>query len=139
MTIRPIHNSDDHKAALSRIEELWNAAPGSPEQAELEVRATLVDDYERKTVPIAAPNPIAAIKFRLEQLGLDRRALQPIIGARNRVAEVLNGKRPLTLPMIRRLHSQLSIPLESLIDGTRERKRRPSSARQRKERASISP
>jgi HTH-type transcriptional regulator/antitoxin HigA len=106
MKLKPIHSKTDHKAALAEIKRLWDAAPGTPEFEKLEVLATLVDAYERANTPILPPDPIEAIKFRLEH----------ILGTRARVAEVLNGRRRLTLAMIRALHRQLAIPLEVLIE-----------------------
>ncbi len=116
MKLKPIHSKTDHKAALAEIKRLWDAAPGTPEFEKLEVLATLVDAYERANTPILPPDPIEAIKFRLEQTGQTRKALEPILGTRARVAEVLNGRRRLTLAMIRALHRQLAIPLEVLIE-----------------------
>jgi HTH-type transcriptional regulator / antitoxin HigA len=115
MEIRPIHSKADHKAALAEIQRLWDAAPGTPEFEKLEVLATLVDAYERAHTPILPPDPIEAIKFRLEQTGQTRKALEPILGTRARVAEILNGRRRLTLAMIRALHRELAIPLEALV------------------------
>ncbi|HWL84281.1 MAG TPA: helix-turn-helix domain-containing protein [Polyangiaceae bacterium] len=115
MGIKPIRTDVDHQAALVKIESLWDARPGTHEYDELEVLATLVDTYERTHVPIAPPDPVEAIKFRLEQAGLTRKALEPFIGTRARVAEILNRKRSLTLAMIRALHRGLGIPLESLV------------------------
>lgn len=113
--IRPIHTAADHKAALAEIERLWNAEPDTPEFERLEVLATLVDAYERKHTPILPPDPIEAIKFRLEQQGQSRKALEAMVGTRARVSEILNGKRTLTLAMIRTIHRELDIPLEILI------------------------
>ena len=118
MEIRPIRNEADHRAALATIESLWDALPGTREHDQLDVLATLVDTYERTHVPIAPPDPIDAIKFRLEQGGLTRKELEVLIGTRARVAEILNRKRTLTLAMIRALHRALGIPLESLVAET---------------------
>ena len=115
MEIKPIHTEADHKAALAEIERLWDAEPGTPEFERFEVLATLVDAYERAQTPILPPDPIEAIKFRLEQQGQTRKALEPILGTRARVSEVLNGQRKLTLPMIRALHRELRIPLDILV------------------------
>ena len=117
MAIKPIRNRKQHRAALAEIERLWSARPGSPEHDTLEVLATLVADYEEKHQPILPPDPVQAIRFRIEQLGLDRKALEPAIGSRARVSEVLSRKRRLTLEMIRRLHKQLGIPAEILLAG----------------------
>ncbi len=113
--IKPIHNEKQHGAALKEIERLWAARPGTPQHDRLEVLATLVEDYEEKHLPIYPPDPVAAIRFRMEQLDLDRKALGPSIGSRARVSEVLSGRRRLTLDMIRRLHRQLGIPAEVLL------------------------
>ena len=115
MDVKPIRNERQHRAALKEIERLWAAKPGSAEHDRLEVLATLVEDYEEKHQPIYPPDPIAAIRFRMEQLDLDRKALEPSIGSRARVSEVLSGRRRLTLDMIRRLHRQLGIPAEILL------------------------
>jgi HTH-type transcriptional regulator / antitoxin HigA len=115
--IKPIRNKRQHRAALAEIERLWPARPGSPDHDRLEVLATLVEDYEEKHQPILPPDPVQAIRFRMEQLGLDRKALEPAIGSRARVSEVLSRKRRLTLDMIRRLHKQLGIPAEILLAG----------------------
>jgi len=115
MDVKPIHNDKQHRAALKEIERLWAAKTGSPEHDRLEVLATLVEDYEEKHQPIYPPDPVAAIRFRMEQLDLDRKALEPSIGSRARVSEVLSGRRQLTLAMIRRLHRQLGIPAEVLL------------------------
>lgn len=115
MTIRPIRNASDHERALKRIQALMTAKPGTDDGDELDVLATLVDVYEAEQFPIDAPDPIEAIKFRMEQLGLERKDLEPLIGSRARVSEVLNKRRGLSLKMIRALHEELEIPLEALI------------------------
>jgi HTH-type transcriptional regulator / antitoxin HigA len=115
MEIRPIRTEADYRAALTEIERLWNAEPGSPEEDCVEVLATLVEAYEAQHHPIPAPDPIAAIEFMLEQKGLTRRDLEPAIGSRGRVSEILNRKRPLTLPMVRALSALLNIPAEVLV------------------------
>jgi HTH-type transcriptional regulator/antitoxin HigA len=115
MQIKPIKTRKDHKSALTMIESLMGAKANTPEGELLDVLVTLVEAYERKHVPMALPDPIEAIKFRMDQAGLTARDLTPMIGRLNRVYEVLNHKRPLTLLMIRRLHSDLGIPAESLI------------------------
>ena len=115
MTIRPIKNSSDHESALKRIQALMLSKPGTDEGDELDVIATLVDSYESTHFPIESPDPIEAIKFRMEQMGLERKDLEPFIGSRARVSEVLNKRRGLSLKMIRALHEELNIPLEALI------------------------
>jgi HTH-type transcriptional regulator/antitoxin HigA len=113
--IKPIRNDADHHAALAEIERLWGAAPGTPDGDRLDVLITLVHAYEEEHHVIDSPDPIAAIKFRMEQQGLTRKDLEALIGARGRVAEVLSGKRSLSIGMIRRLHEKLGIPAEVLI------------------------
>jgi HTH-type transcriptional regulator/antitoxin HigA len=131
MDIKPIRSEADHRAALLEIERLWDAQPGTPDADRFEVLATLVDAYEREHTPILPPDPIEAIKFRLEQSGLTRKALETIIGTRARVSEIFSGRRALTLAMIRALNSELKIPLEALI---RERKpRRRAASRKRRD------
>ena len=114
MNIRPIKNEQDYANALSRIESLMSAKPNTPEMDELEVLTTLVEAYEEKFYNIDAPDPIEAIKFRMEQEGLKQKDLVAIVGSKSRVSEILNKKRKLTIEMIRNLHKQLHIPIESL-------------------------
>ena len=119
LTLQPIRSEDDYRAALKRVEQFFDAAqepdPESEEGAFFEALLTLVEAYERKHYPISPPDPIEAIKFRMDQNGISVKDLEPLIGKSNRVYEVLNRKRPLTLAMIRRLHSALGIPAEVLI------------------------
>jgi HTH-type transcriptional regulator/antitoxin HigA len=115
MRIRPIRTEHDHALALQRIEALMDAEAGTPAGDELDVLATLVEAYEDRHFPIADPDPIAAIQFRMDQMGLTRKDLEPLIGSRGRVAEIMNGRRSLSLQMMRRLNKALSIPLENLI------------------------
>jgi HTH-type transcriptional regulator/antitoxin HigA len=115
MNIKPIKNKTDYKNALNEIEGLMNARLGTPAGDKLDVLATLVEAYEAKHYAIDPPDPIEAIKFRMEQSGLTVKDLEPAIGRSNRVYEVLNGKRALTLPMIWKLHAMFGIPAESLI------------------------
>ncbi|MDZ7659445.1 transcriptional regulator [Fodinibius sp.] len=115
MDIRPIKSEVDYDAALARIDMLMDAEMDTPEGDELDVLVTLVEAYEAKHHTIESPDPVEAIKFRMEQAGLDRKALEPYIGPSGRVSEVLNHKRPLTLGMIRKLWKELNIPLESLV------------------------
>ena len=115
MHIRPIRSESDYNEALHRIETLWGSVSGTLEGDELDVLVPLVEAYEREHYPIDLPTPVDAIKFRLEQQGLDFRSLIGIIGQRTRVYEVMRGARPLSLNMIRKLHSKLEIPAEVLI------------------------
>jgi HTH-type transcriptional regulator/antitoxin HigA len=113
--IRPIKNRKDYDAAVARIETLMDAKTGTPEADELEVLSTLVDLYEDQHFPIDLPTPIDAIRFRMDQQGLANRDLEPFIGSRAKVSEVLSGKRGLSLQMIRALHDNLGIPAEALL------------------------
>jgi HTH-type transcriptional regulator/antitoxin HigA len=111
MDIKPISTKAGYNAALKQVEKLWDAQPGTPDGDAVEILVTLIQAYEAKHFPIDDPDPVEAIKFMMEQKGLDRAALEPAIGPRGRVSEVLNRKRALTLPMIRALSSLLDIPL----------------------------
>ena len=115
MRIKPIKTERDYKAALAEIEKLWGAKQNTPKGDRLDVLITLVDAYEREHHPIDPPDPIEAIKFRMDQMDLTRKDLEPYIGSRARVSEVLSRKRNLSLTMIRRLHEGLHIPLENLV------------------------
>jgi HTH-type transcriptional regulator / antitoxin HigA len=115
MQIRPIHTDKDYQEALSRIEILLDARPGSAEADELEILGLLVDEFERKHFPIDEPDPIEAIKFRMEQLGLTQNDLAKILGSRSRASEILSGKRSLSLTQIRLINKNLGIPLDVLI------------------------
>ena len=115
MSIKPIRNDDDLRAAFARLEQIFHAPEGSPEADEMEVLVTLVQAYEDKHYPIGPADPIEAIKFRMEQQGLEGKDLEPYIGSSGRVSEVLNRKRALSLRMIKRLHEGLKIPYESLL------------------------
>jgi HTH-type transcriptional regulator / antitoxin HigA len=123
MDIKPIRLEADYERALRRVEELWDSPEGSAEGDELDILTTLIEAYEREHFPIDLPDPIEAIKFRLEQTGKDSRALIGIIGQRTRVYEVMGGKRPLSLNMIRNLHEKLDIPAEVLIQPARRGRR----------------
>lgn len=123
MLIKPIKTDADHTAALREIERLWGADERTPEGDRLEVLTTLVEAYEQAHFPMDAPDPIEAIKFRLEQQGADKKTLIGVIGNRTRVYEVLRRDRPLSLAMIRRLNQTLNIPAEVLIRPVRIRKR----------------
>jgi HTH-type transcriptional regulator/antitoxin HigA len=115
MDIKPIKTDADYRAALKEIEMLMVAEPDTPEGEKLDILVTLVEAYEQKHYPLDLPDPVEAIKFEMEQKGLTVKDLEPMIGKSNRVYEVLNHKRSLTLKMIWRLHEQLGIPAESLI------------------------
>ncbi|AXK53786.1 MULTISPECIES: helix-turn-helix domain-containing protein [Pseudomonas] len=117
MNIRPIHTDQDYRAALQSVSPLFDnePQPGTPEGDYFDVMITLIEAYEARQFPLDLPNPIEAIKFRMEQSGLSAADLAPAIGRTNRVYEVLNGKRALTLPMIWKLHQLFGIPAESLI------------------------
>jgi HTH-type transcriptional regulator / antitoxin HigA len=115
MEIRPIKTRKDYDWALREVQRLWNAPENSEDADRLEILATLVSAYEDKHFPMDVPDPIEAIKFRMEQMGLKRSDLEPLIGSRARVAEVLNRRRPLSLAMIRKLRQGLGIPAEVLI------------------------
>ena len=115
MNIKPIKTRADYKALLKTVESLMDATANSPEGDRLDVLVTLIEAYERKHFPMDLPDAVEAIKFRMDQQGLTAKDLEPMIGRSNRVYEVLNRKRNLTLPMIRRLHVGLGIPAESLI------------------------
>jgi HTH-type transcriptional regulator / antitoxin HigA len=117
--LRPVRNEADYEAALAEVELLWGAALGTPEGDRLDILATLIDVYEAKHYPIDPPDPIEAIKFRMEQQGLTRKDLEPIFGARNRTSEILNRKRGLSIEMIRALHERLGISAEVLIRPSR--------------------
>lgn len=113
--VRPVRTEADHRVACARMEELMGARGGTPEADELEVISTLVDQYERTRTPVDAPGPVEAILFRMEQAGLSRRDLEPLLGGRGKVSEVLSGKRPLTLSMIRALTAGLGLPADVLL------------------------
>ena len=115
MNIRPIRNDSDYRAMLADIESLMDADADTPDGERLDFLVTLVEAWERRHFPMGLPDPIEAIRFQMEHLGLTPRDLEPMIGRLNRVYEVLNRTRPLTLRMIRRLHRDLGIPAESLI------------------------
>lgn len=120
--LKPIRTKVDYKRALAEVERLWGAKSGTPEGDRLDILATLIDAYETEHYPMDPPDPVEAIKFRMEQQGLTRKDLEPLIGTRTRVAEVLNRKRGLSLRMIRRLHDQLGISAEVLILPSRKDK-----------------
>ncbi len=115
MNIHPIKTNKDYESALARIESLMDAKRNTREMDELEVLSVLVEKYEDEHFPISSPDPVEAIKFRMEQMGLSQSDLAGIIGSRSRASEVLRGKRSLTIKMIRSLHDRLNIPAEILI------------------------
>ena len=119
MTIHPVKTEQDYRKALLHIDALMDATPNTKAGDELDVLATLVEVYERDCFPINTPDPVEAILFRMEQMGLDRKALEPFLGGRSRVSEVLNRKRSLSMSQIRKLHDGLDIPLENLIGAVR--------------------
>jgi HTH-type transcriptional regulator/antitoxin HigA len=115
MDIKPVRTKSDYRAALEEIDGLMKARPGSPEGERLDLLVTLVEAYERKHFPLDLPDPVEAIRFAMDQRGLSAKDLEPMIGRSNRVYEILNRKRPLTIKMIWRLHKGLNIPAECLI------------------------
>jgi HTH-type transcriptional regulator/antitoxin HigA len=115
MEIKPIKTEKDYNQALKRLETIFDAKKGSPEGDELEVLGILVDQYENEHFPIGLPDPIEAIKFRMEQMGYNQTDLANIVGLKSRASEILNKKRKLSLEMIRQLHDRLNIPTDVLI------------------------
>ncbi len=115
MDIKPIKTDTDYRATLKEVETLMMAKPNTPEGEKLDILVTLIEAFERKHFPLDLPDPVEAIKFEMEQKGLTVKDLEPMIGKSNRVYEVLNRKRALTLRMIQKLHHELGIPVESLI------------------------
>src|SRR5437016_14583786 len=126
--LKPIRSNADYKRALAEIERLWGAKSGTPAGDRLDVLATLIDAYEAEHYQMEPPDPVEAIMFRMDQQGLSRKDLEPIIGTRTRVAEVLNRKRSLSIGMIRRLHDRLGISAEVLIRPSRKRTAKPAPA-----------
>jgi HTH-type transcriptional regulator/antitoxin HigA len=120
--VKPIRTEAAYETALIEIERLWGAKLGTPKGDRLDVLATLIDAYESKHHPIDPPDPIEAIKFRMDQQGLTRKDLEGILGTRTRVAEVLNRRRGLSINMIRRLHDKLGISAEVLIRPSRSKR-----------------
>jgi HTH-type transcriptional regulator/antitoxin HigA len=125
MNIRPIKTEKDYERALSRVAALMDAEAGTRAGDELDVLAMLVEAYEDRHEPMATVSALDAILFRMEQQGLTRKDLEPYLGSRHRVSEILSGRRPLSLAMIRRLHAGLKIPLENLIHGANQDVQRP--------------
>ena len=120
--LKPIRTKADYEASLAEIERLWGARSGTPEGDRLDILATLVDAYENEHYPMDPPDPIEAIKFRMEQQGLKRKDLAEILGSRTRVTEVLNRRRGLSINMIRRLHEKLGISVDVLIRPIRTKR-----------------
>ncbi len=115
MNIKPIRNESDYKKALEHLEILFDATMGTEEGDELEILAIVIDNYEKENFPIGMPDPISAINFRMEQMGLKQKDLVEMIGFKSRVSEIMNKKRKLTLEMIRNLNTTLHIPTDVLI------------------------
>ena len=113
--MKPIHNESEYQEALERVEEIFDAKKGSPEGDQLELLLILIDKYEKDHFPIELPDPIEAIKFRMDQLQMKPKDLAELIGYKSRVSEILNKKRKLTLEMIRKLHTSLNIPTDVLV------------------------
>ncbi|MBI3118117.1 MAG: DNA-binding protein [Candidatus Hydrogenedentes bacterium] len=128
MRFKLIKTKAEYKAAMKRIDEIFEAKPGTGEADELELLLTLVDLYEEKHFPIDLPTPVEAIRFRMEQQGLKAKDLAPYIGSASKVSEVLAGKRPLSLTMIRSLVNGLGIPAEVLLQDTEAGLRSPGAA-----------
>lgn len=118
--VKPIRTKKDYERAMKEVESLWGAKSGTPKGDRLDVLATLIDAWEAVHYPMDPPDPIKAIKFRMEQQGLTRKDLEGIIGTRARIAEVLSGKRELSIAMIRRLNAELNIPADILIRPSRK-------------------
>ncbi|SFE19078.1 helix-turn-helix domain-containing protein [Thermophagus xiamenensis] len=117
MVLKPIKTESDYRAALKRLEYLFDAKPGTPESDELEILGLMVDEYEKKYYPIEAPDPIEAIKIRMEEMHLRQVDLVPEIGGKSRVSEVLNRKRRLTVEMIRKLSTRLNLQTDLLVQN----------------------
>jgi len=115
MKILPIRNEKDYQKALDRLEEIFDAKKGTEKGDELEILSILIDRYENENFPIGMPDPIEAIKFRMEQMGMNQKDLAEVVGFKSRVSEILNKKRKLTLDMIRKLNTNLHIPTEVLV------------------------
>ncbi|MFC5625214.1 helix-turn-helix domain-containing protein [Algoriphagus winogradskyi] len=115
MDISPIRNEEDYQNALDRLELIFDSKKGTPEGDESEILTILIENYEETHYPIDLPDPIEAIKFRMEQMGLKQKDLAEVVGLKSRVSEILNKKRKLTLEMIRNLSSKLNIPTEILV------------------------
>jgi HTH-type transcriptional regulator/antitoxin HigA len=117
MTIKPIKTEKHYQESIKRLEVIFDAKKGTPEGDELEILSILIDKYENEKFPIGFPDPIEAIKFRMEQMGYNQTDLAKVVGLKSRASEILNKKRKLTLEMIRQLHDSLKIPTEVLIQA----------------------
>jgi HTH-type transcriptional regulator/antitoxin HigA len=117
MTIKPINNETDYQEALKRLEIIFDSKKGTPEGDELEILGILLEKYENEHFPIDFPDPIEAIKFRMEQMGYNQTDLAKVVGLKSRASEILNRKRKLTLEMIRNIHDRMNIPTEVLIQN----------------------
>jgi HTH-type transcriptional regulator/antitoxin HigA len=117
MNIKPIKTKKDHQQALDRLEMIFDAKPGTAAGDELEVLGILIDNYEKEHYPVGFPDPIEAIKFRMEQSGYSQNDLAEVVGLKSRASEILNKKRKLTLEMIRNLHAEFHIPTDVLIQS----------------------
>ncbi len=115
MTIKPIKSEKDYLQAMQRLEVIFDAKPNTPEGDELEILSILIDEYEQSRFPIDLPDPIEAVKFRMEQMGYTQKDLANVIGLKSRASEILNKKRKLSLSMIRNLHNEMNIPTDVLI------------------------
>lgn len=131
LNIAPIRNERDYDAALAEIDRLMDAEPGTPRGDRLDVLVTLVEAYEARRWAIDPPDPIDAIKLRMEQRGLTRADLEQLMGGSGRVSEILNRKRPLSVEMMRRLHAELDIPAESFMRRPRRARGTPSAKRRK--------
>lgn len=117
MRLKPIKTKKDYQHALERLDEIFDARKGTPEGDELEILGMLIEQYENEKFPIDLPDPVEAIKFRMEQLGYSQRDLAKVVGLKSRASEILSRKRKLSLDMIRQLHAQLNIPTDVLIQA----------------------
>lgn len=115
MELKPIRTENDYQEALQRLEEIFDAKPNTPERDELEVLAILIDDYEKKNYPIDFPDPVEAIKFRMEQMGYDKNDLAELMGFRSRMNDILSKNKKLTIQMIRQFNKKLGIPSDILL------------------------
>ncbi len=117
MNIKPIRTKKDYEQALVRLEVIFDAKKGTPKGDELQLLGMLIDNYENEKFPIGFPDPVEAIKFRMEQLGYNQTDLANVVGLKSRASEILNRKRKLSLDMIRQIHDRLNIPTEVLIQA----------------------